>query len=210
VSGALPLFARTFLIGLAVAAPVGAMGVLCIQRTLSRGLGAGLATGLGIATADGLYAGLAAFGIAAVSQTLVAWQTPLRVLGGAVLVYLGVRTLLSSRETCGAPAIADTARSWPGLYGSAVALTLTNPMTVMAFGAIFASVGLGATPDAASAAVATAGVALGSLSWWIAVTVGVSVARKAAGERLVRVVNRASGALVTVFGLIAIASALAR
>ena len=86
----LALFARTFVIGVAVAAPVGAMGVLCAQRTLERGVGAGLATGLGIATADALFAGVAAFGVSALSEALVAWQTPLRIVGGIALVYLGL------------------------------------------------------------------------------------------------------------------------
>jgi len=88
------LFFRTFLIGLAVAAPVGAMAVLCVQRTLDSGWPAGMMTGLGIASADATYAAIAAFGVAAVSQALVAWQVPLRIVGGAVLVYLGIRALL--------------------------------------------------------------------------------------------------------------------
>ena len=69
VSGSLALFARTFVIGVAVAAPVGATGVLCIQRTLAHGWRAGMSTGAGIATADGTYAALAAFGVAAVGRT---------------------------------------------------------------------------------------------------------------------------------------------
>jgi putative LysE/RhtB family amino acid efflux pump len=201
----LALYAQTFVIGILVAAPVGAMGVLCIQRTLDRGARAGLATGLGIATADGIYASMAAFGLSALSGTLVTWQTPLRLVGGAVLVYLGVRAMLTQPKTV-ASASADPldGRGFATLYASAVGLTLTNPMTIMAFGAVFASAGLAAQPGAATAAVATAGVVSGSLAWWIVLVVVSSLARARVSDRVLAGVSRVSGALVAVFGLVAI------
>jgi putative LysE/RhtB family amino acid efflux pump len=204
----LALFARTFVIGIAVAAPVGAMGVLCIQRTLASGLRTGFATGLGIATADGTYAAIAAFGVAALSAALVAWQTPLRLVGGAVLIYLGVRSMLRKADECDLPAVADAPSSTQhaGTYLSALGLTLTNPMTIMAFGAVFASAGLVAQPGIASAATATAGIASGSLSWWLVLVTGVSLARVAAGPRLVVAVSRVSGAVIVAFGVLAIGS----
>lgn len=207
------LFARTFVIGIAVAAPVGAMGMLCVQRTLERGWRTGLATGIGIATADGVYAGLAAFGVAALSAMLVAWQSPLRLVGGAVLVYLGIRSMFAKpaaeRDPVSAPAEAPVGgASHPTTYFSAVGLTLTNPMTIMAFGAIFASAGLVAQPGVASAAVATGGVALGSLAWWVALTTGVSVARRAVGAKLVTLVSRVSAGIIGAYGLVAIGSVM--
>jgi len=204
----LSLLARTFLIGIAVAAPVGAMGVLCIQRTLASGWRSGIATGLGIATADALYAGVAAFGIAAVSSAFVAWQTPLRLVGGGALVYLGVRSIVSARASTRCEE-GPTGRAGHGsLYMQAVGLTLTNPMTIMAFGAIFATAGLTAAPTLASAAVATAGVALGSLSWWVALVAGVTLAKHGLGDRLVAWVTRASGVVIAGFGVAAIVSVL--
>ncbi len=201
------LYGRMFLIGIAVAAPVGAMGVLCIQRTLTHGWRSGMATGLGVATADGIYAALAAFGVSALSSVLVTLQTPLRLVGGVALVVLGVRAALAPTRSCDVetPSALDsggTAR----LYASAVGLTLTNPMTIMAFGAIFAGAGLSAQPGAVSAAVATAGVASGSLAWWAVLTAGVALARHAVGNRVLSGVNIASGAIVALFGLIAIGS----
>lgn len=200
--GAAALFARTFLIGIAVAAPVGAMGVLCIQRTLVHGWWAGLATGAGIATADGIYAGLAAFGIAAVSETLVAMQPALRIGGGAVLVWLGLRAIITPPAHDSAR-VADSARLGT-LYAGSVGLTLTNPMTIMAFGAVFAASGLVAQPGAGTAAVATLGVACGSLSWWVALATGTALARHAAGDKLLVWVNRASGGAIAASGLAAI------
>jgi putative LysE/RhtB family amino acid efflux pump len=198
----LVLFARTFVVGVAIAAPVGAMGVLCIQRTLARGWLAGFATGLGIATADGVYAGVAAFGVAAVSQTLLAYQAPLRIGGGLVLVWLGTRAIMSppTRNAATAP---DSAKL-SALYFSAVGLTLTNPLTIMAFAAIFAGAGLVAQPGLSTAAVATLGVASGSLAWWITLSTGTALARHGAGDSLLLWVNRVSGGVIAAFGVVAI------
>jgi len=199
------LFARTFIIGLAVAAPVGAMGLLCIQRTLDRGWIAGLATGAGVATADGIYGALAAFGVAAVSSVLVAWQTPLRLLGGAVLVYLGMRSLLSAPRSCDLEqAAAVDRRGAAALYGSGVGLTLTNPMTIMAFAAVFASAGLGTMDGPRSALVATLGVALGSFAWWVALTLVISVVRHTVSDRATHWVNRVSGGVIVLLGAAAV------
>lgn len=206
------IFARTFLIGVAIAAPVGAMGMLCIQRTLSRGWRAGIATGLGIATADGVYAGLAAFGVAAVSAVLVAWQMPLRLVGGAVLVVLGVRSLVRGSahgEDVSQSPTPDAVRPRHATdYASAVALTLANPTTIMAFGAVFASAGLVAQPGVASVAVATVGIATGSLAWWAILTAGVSLVRQSSELRFVAIASMASGFVIAVFGVLALASAV--
>jgi putative LysE/RhtB family amino acid efflux pump len=202
------LYARTFVIGIAVAAPVGAMGVLCIQRTLKRGWRAGIATGLGIATADGTYAALAAFGVAAVSATLVAMQSPLRIAGGLVLVWLGWQAIIAPPQH-EAAAGSTTAEGFGALYTSAVALTLTNPMTIMAFAAVFASAGLGSLDGWGSALVATLGVASGSLVWWVALTTGVSAVRHTVSDRGMVLVNRISGAVIVGFGVIATLAGLA-
>ena len=204
------LFARTFLIGVAVAAPVGAMGVLCIQRTLSRGWRTGMATGLGVATADGLYAALAAFGISALSGALVTWQVPLRLLGGLVLIGLGLRAALAPQQACDAQSVTNhTSLDTTGalaLYMSAVGLTLTNPMTIMAFGAIFAGAGLSAQAGASSAMVATVGVTTGSLAWWAILVTGVALARHTVSGRALGAINVVSGVVVAGFGVLAIAS----
>lgn len=205
---ALTLLARTFLIGIAVAAPVGAMGVLCIQRTLGRGPAAGYATGLGIATADATYAALAAFGMSAIAGALVSWQTPLKLVGGAVLVYLGVRSAFAGASANRAAARTETGAGPAKLYASAVALTLTNPMTIMAFAAVFASAGLVSQPTPLAAALATAGVASGSLTWWVVLVSAVRLMHHAMSESAVLVVNRVSGLVVAGFGVAAVVSAL--
>lgn len=201
ISDAAVLFARSFVIGVAVAAPVGAMGVLCIQRTLQHGWRYGAATGAGIATADGVYAALAAFGVTALTTLLVGLQAPLQIAGGAVLMWLGWRAIVTP------PAHAAAASTEPTRVGaqylSSIGLTLTNPMTVMAFGAVFASAGLADAATPRAAAVATAGVAAGSLAWWLTLVTTVALMRHAVSDHSVRVVNRASGALVAAFGAVA-------
>ena len=147
VSTSLALFARTFVIGIAVAAPVGAMGVLCIQRTLAHGWRAGLATGAGIATADGIYAGLAAFGVSVVSAVArrASDAASHRRRDRAALAWLaGDRDAAGARRCQGA----SMGPAFGPLYASAVGLTFTNPTTIMAFAAVFASAGLVAQPGA--------------------------------------------------------------
>lgn len=196
------LFARMFVIGVVVAAPVGAMGVLCIQRVLAHGWRAGLATGAGIATADAGYAALAAFGVTAVSQWMVDYQAQFRIIGGVGLIWLGWRAARTPPAHAAAAAV-DSPRLGV-LYSSAVGLTLTNPMTIMAFAAIFAGAGLVAQAGTGSALVVTLGVALGSLSWWVALSTGVWAVRHAVSERVMLIVNRVSGGLLIAFGVLAL------
>jgi putative LysE/RhtB family amino acid efflux pump len=195
------LFARMFVIGIVVAAPVGAMGILCIQRVLAHGWRAGVATGAGIATADAGYAALAAFGVTAVSQWMIAYQAPFRILGGLGLVWLGWRALRTRPAHTAAVAV-DSPRLGV-LYSSAVGLTFTNPMTIMAFAAIFAGAGLVAQAGSGSALVVTLGVAIGSLSWWVALSTGVWAVRHAVSDRAMLIVNRVSGGLLVAFGVLA-------
>ncbi len=198
----LDLFLRMVVIGVVVAAPVGAMGILVIQRVLAHGWAAGLATGAGIATADALYAAFAAFGVTVVAKFLVSFQDPLRIIGGLALVWLGGRAIRSG--VAARSADAPDSRRLGVLYSSAVGLTLTNPLTIMAFAAVFASAGLVAQAGIASAGIVTAGVALGSLAWWLALTTGVWAVRQAVSERVMLWINRISGGLLVAFGVLAV------
>ena len=222
------LFVRMMVIGLAVAAPVGAMGVLCIQRTVARGWSGGLSTGSGIATADAMFAAVAALGITAVADALVSLQAPLRIVGGVGLLWLGWRALRSAPPSSEpprmqAPGMQEPDAPHPGAsqsagalrtagplrdYVSAIGLTLANPMTIIAFAAIFAGAGLTAQPDAVQALVATAGVAVGSLVWWVALTAVVAAIRHALSDRILLWVNRVSGVMLLVFGTLAILSVI--
>lgn len=195
---------RGMIIGLSVAAPVGPMGVYCIRRTLADGRLAGLISGLGTATADACYGAVAAFGLTFISSFLVHQQSWLRLVGGAFLCYLGATTFLSK------PADRPAAIGSSGLrttYITTFGLTLTNPLTILTFAAIFAGIGAGERTGAYGAAtLLVLGVFLGSALWWFLLSSGMGFARaKLTPARLVWV-NRLSGAVIAAFGILALAS----
>lgn len=210
---------RGIIIGFSIAAPVGPIGVLCIRRTLADGRAVGLASGLGAATADAVYGSIAAFGLTAVSSVLVGQQALLRVVGGAFLCYLGARTFAA--RPAGGPAVGEpsaggtqagepaAARGLPGAYASTFFLTLTNPMTILSFAAIFAGLGLASAPATfVSAGSLVAGVFLGSAAWWLVLSTGAGAMRSRFSPAGLRWVNRVSGAIIAAFGLVALASVL--
>lgn len=193
---------RGVLIGFAIAAPVGPIGLLCIQRTLADGRLTGLATGLGAATADAVYGMVAAFGLTAISAFLVQQRLGLGLIGGAFLCYLGVRTLLAPPAQ---RAAAVTAGNRWSAYGSTFLLTLTNPMTIFSFMAVFAGVGLAASADYGRAATLVAGVFAGSAAWWLLLSGGVALLRDRITPAALRWINRAAGMILLVFGILLIA-----
>ena len=200
------LFLRGFLIGLAIAAPVGPIGVLCIRRTLADGRPVGFVSGLGAASADAVYGSVAAFGLTAISGALIAYQFGLRLVGGLFLLVLGVRTFAA--PVAERPATAG-GRGLIGAYASTFALTLTNPMTILSFAAVFAGLGIVATGrDYREAALLVGGVFTGSATWWLALSLGVGALRMRLGPSAFRWVNRLSGAVIFAFGVAVLASLL--
>ncbi len=196
------LFLRGLIIGLAIAAPVGPIGVLCINRTLSAGFAAGFSTGLGAATADGLYGAVAAFGLTAVVGAMLALQDPLRVGGGLFLVLLGI---LTWRRPPATAAKATAPSSLFAGYSTTVLLTLGNPATILSFLAIFAGLGLAEAPgDLPAALTLVAGVFLGSALWWLGLSGTGAVLRHRLPDATLRWINRLSGAVLITFGLLAL------
>jgi len=198
--GYLLLFVEGLGIGLAIAAPVGPVGVLCISRTLHHGLWIGLASGLGAAVADGVYGGIAGFGVSWVAEFLLAYQDTLRLLGGAFLLILGLRIL--ARGPAHEASHSARSDSRPVLaFTSCFLLTLTNPMTILAFVAVFAGLGLvEATTNIGTGVVLVLGVFLGSAFWWLALSGLVALLRGRVTPRILIWVNRVSGAILTGFG----------
>lgn len=193
------LLVRGLLIGFAIAAPVGPIGLLCIQRTLAYGRLTGVATGLGAASADAVYGMVAGFGLTAISGFLTGQRVWLGAIGGLFLCYLGVRTALTPPAERAASSVAGG--RWAA-YASTFALTLTNPMTIFSFMAVFAGLGLASAAGEASRAVALVlGVFLGSAAWWLLLSGGVSLFRRKMGPGLLGWVNRIAGAVIVAFGL---------
>ena len=207
------LVVRGVVIGFSIAAPVGPIGVLCIRRTLAEGRMQGLFTGLGAAAADAVYGAIAALGLTALTDALVGGQVWIRLIGGAFLLYLGMKTFVA--KPADRPAEPDgrgsgRSRGGAGLLGafaSTFVLTLTNPMTILSFVAVFAALGLGTThPDPLSAAGLVLGVFVGSALWWLTLSGATSLFRSRFDERGLRWVNRVSGAVIVAFGVASIAS----
>jgi threonine/homoserine/homoserine lactone efflux protein len=193
---------KGFSLGFLIAAPVGPIGLLCIRRTLAEGRLAGLATGLGAATADAVYGCVAGFGLTLISSMLITHAAGLRLVGGLFLCYLGVKTFLAKPGDKAAP---DKGRGLTGAYASTFFLTLTNPLTILSFVAIFAGMGL-ANPSGnyLSAGVFVLGVFLGSACWWLLLSAGVSLLRGKFTPQALVWVNRISGAIISGFGLYAL------
>lgn len=199
------LFFRGLVIGFSIAAVVGPIGMLCIQRTLHNGFLYGLVTGLGAATADGLYGSVAGFGLTALATFLIAQLTWIRLIGGLFLVYMGIRTMLTRPAERAANAPAHT---FVGAYFSTLLLTLTNPLTILSFAAIFAGIGLGGGGKNSlfNALLVVCGVFLGSALWWCLLTGGLSLLRGKFTARWLLWVNRISGSMILLFGVVALLS----
>lgn len=189
-------------LGLLLAAPVGPIGLLCLRRSIASGMAAGLATGLGAATADAIYAAAAAFALGAAAP-LLAQAGWLRLVGGVALIGLGLHDMIAR---AGPPA-PPTLRRELGAYAGAVLLTLANPATILTFAAVI--VGFGLVPDLATngeRGLFVAGVFLGSALWWVVLS--------GAGSRLgawlpaaaIVWTRRIAGAVLAAFGLLAVAA----
>ncbi|RJP52051.1 MAG: LysE family translocator [Anaerolineaceae bacterium] len=193
------LLLQGLLLGFSIAAPVGPIGVLCIRRTLADGRLAGFLSGLGAATADMLYGAIAAFGLTAVMSLLVSAQPWLRAVGGLFLLYLGIRTFFAKPASESAPARSTGLFS---AYASTFLLTVTNPMTILAFLGIFSAIlPSNGTTDAASSASLVLGVFLGSAFWWLALSGLVGLFRERFTPVWMQWVNRVSGVVITVFAI---------
>jgi threonine/homoserine/homoserine lactone efflux protein len=191
------VFAQALLIGLSIAAPVGPIGLLVIQRTLLHGRATGLATGFGAAAADALYGAVGAFGVSRLIQALQGARVPLALGGGAFMLWLAWRTWQAAPPERAA-AVTD-ARGLAGAFAGTFLLTLSNPATIFSFIAIFGS--LGARGPVSSPWPMIAGVLVGSALWWLFLCAVVGRLRARFDARWQRRVNMASAVLLAAFAL---------
>ncbi len=198
---------RGFVLGFTIAAAVGPVSLLVIRRTLAEGRIVGLVSGLGVATADGMYGAIAAFGLTAITQVLVDARPALGLAGGGFLLWLAWKTVRADPHD---PATAPPRRGGlAGAYLSILGLTLTNPMTILSFGALFAGLGV-AGGDTVGSVLITVGVLLGSTAWWVVLTSIVSIVRTRITTLWIRRINIASGLLIGAFAVVSIVSVTVR
>ena len=197
-------FIKGIVIGFAIAAPVGPIGILCIKRTLIGGRLSGFFTGVGAAFADAAYGCIGAFGLAAIANFLLGMEVWLKVIGGLFLLYLGIKTFLEK------PAQDRSDVKELGYFkdfATTLLLTFTNPMTILSYMAILAGLGIGDTRENySSAGLLVLGVFLGSLVWWIILAEFITLFRKKMSEKIFRYVNRTAGTIIIIFGLFSLAS----
>lgn len=201
----IPIFLKGAIMGFSIAAPVGPIGVLCIQRTLSRGMLSGFVSGLGAATADGFYGMIAAVGLSSISSILISGQALLRGGGGAFLVYLGIKAFRSGSSRVKVPESGSASGTLLRAYLSTFALTITNPMTIITFTAIFTGLGIGSSIGGIARASAMAfGFFCGSAAWWLVLSGISGFLRTKVKDAMMPVINKVSGTVIIAFGLLAI------
>src|SRR5262245_38954545 len=194
------LIIQGVLIGFVVAVPVGPLGLLCINRALGRGPLCGLFSGLGVATADALAASLAARGISLLSGFLIEQQVPLRLAGGMFLCYLGWDMFQARPRGYPPP---SNVTGLINAYATTFLLTISNPVTILSFVAIYAGWHVPSLNGRYfAAALLGLGVFIGSGLWWIGLFVGMTTFRDSFNLRAVKWVQRISGALIACFGIV--------
>ncbi len=196
-------------VGIVIAVPVGPVGVMCVRRTIFQGKLSGFVSGLGAATADALFGFIAAFGLTFVSDWLIGYQQWLRVAGGCYLLYVGGAALIAPHENVlqSKPDAESLFRD----YLSAFALTLTNPITILAFLGIFSAVGLtGEDATLERASVLVLGVWLGSLLWWLGLAYGLGSLFRSFEPHHLAWINRGSGMILLISGAALIAVPILR
>ncbi len=194
-------FLKGLAIGAIIAMPFGAVGMLCLGRAITMGLRVGLLSGMGAAAADAFYGAVAAFGLTFISDFLAEHAKILQIAGGLFLIGMGLRLALSKAAP---KPLEAPKRRYAGAFVSVFLLTLTNPMTMVGFLAIFAGFGLGqAEARAAEATSVVAGVFFGSMVWWAAIAFGGKLLRYRLLAHM-RTIKRVSGWLIAAFGLWAV------
>jgi threonine/homoserine/homoserine lactone efflux protein len=192
-------FLKGIAVGAIIAVPVGPVGIFCLRKTIFEGKLAGLVSGVGAASADAFFGVIAAFGLTFISKWLFGYEGLLRAAGGCYLVYAGAHALVATPR-----GLADEQSDPETLlrnFLSTFALTLTNPITIVAFLGIFEALGLsGAHATFFRAWVLVAGVWTGSFLWWLALSLGISMFRRSIGSRQMLWISRGSGAILFMSG----------
>ena len=194
------LFIKGLIVGFCLAAPVGPIAAICVQRTISKRWLSGILSGMGAAAADAVYGAIAAFGATIISEFLITEHEWLQKVGGVILLVLGARLLLMR------PVERQNGTQNRGLAGdflSTFVLTLTNPMTFVAFAAIFATMGIGAVHGRPMLTIElVGGVFVGSAAWWVILCAGAFALRRHFDFKKLVLVNRATGVFVIAVGLV--------
>lgn len=198
---------KGILVGIIVSAPMGPIGVLCIQKTVNKGKFIGFFSGMGAATADTFYAILATFGVTYITDFLNKNQLMFQIVGIVVLLFLGFRMIFNNPIKQYRYYRSGTKKkNFFKDYISVFFLTISNPLTIIFFGAAFTMLGLFNTPKniANSNYLLVLGIFIGASSWWFFLTSLVDKFRKRFRLRNILVMNRLSGIIIVVLSFVAV------
>jgi threonine/homoserine/homoserine lactone efflux protein len=187
------VFLSAAAVGFTLAAPIGPMALLLMRRALTRGWSAAMITGLGIATGDAIYGAVGALGLASIGAFLAAHAQPIHIAAGAVLFAVGVQTLLKRGD--------QAASSERGEFVRTVVLTLTNPMTIVAYAAATTFLSPPATFDPHFVTDVVLGVFSGSVAWWIVLVTVTTSLRRVIRPNVRRAIDMASGVFLMACGV---------
>jgi threonine/homoserine/homoserine lactone efflux protein len=203
----LTLFAQGMLVGITLAAPIGPIALVCIQRALSGGRWHGIASGLGVATADAFYAAITVFWITLLSGFLLEWQWIFRVAGGIAL--LGVGCWLFRTVPTEVPGSAD-GNSYTKDFAATLALTLANLLTIVFFVTVLPGFGVFSGGSFVPAAVFVLGIFAGEAVWWIAISWILGSLHMTLTRARLTLINRCAGLVIIAFGIALVLSAFIR
>ena len=198
-------------IGILVAAPIGPVNLICVQRTLAYGSLNGFFSGLGGAVGDCVFAAISAFGLTAVAQLIEGYSIPLKLVGGLILIGYGIYNFRAQvtdpREGCPVETKAEGDSTLGAAIAGTFALTITNPATLIGFAALFAAFGsiYGQEASFGAATAAVLGVFIGSTIWWFAITTLTGTFHRHIDEKAMRRINHISGVIVVIFGVVVLA-----
>lgn len=200
------ILVKSIVLGFSVAIPIGPIGIICIRKTLLYGKKASLATGLGASLADGFFAFVAAFSVKVIAHWFFIFRSPIEIIGGIFIIYLGLKSFKKIYSEL--PVISENKNSYIGNFISAFLLTLTNPITLITFTLLFANFGLGKQTGYFIPGLTVAGVCIGSMAWWIALTFGVDFLKSKFTHNTLNTITRATGFILILLGILSLLSGL--
>jgi len=195
------LILKGIIVGVSVSAPLGPLGILCIQRTINKGFLSGFVSGLGAAVADILYASVAGFGISIIADFLKLHEDVIRGLGGIIVLIVGIM-IFRSNPVKQIRQQKTQKRSYVSDFISSIFITITNPLTIVFFGAVFAGFGLDQATTMNPILLTLAGIFAGALLWWMSLSIAVNIFRSKIRLRNLYWINKITGVLVAIFGIL--------
>lgn len=207
------LVATGFGFGFIAAAPIGAVNIICIRRTLHYGPINGFLSGLGAAMGDGFFAMLVAFGFTSLSDLIAGHRHSLELAGGIILMAYAAYALFTKppirRIEAKGEQVEEQTTGFLSAAASTFGLTIINPATFFFFAAIAATLSSTIPPNAptyAAAGTFVLSVIMGSTTWWAVIVSITYFAHRQIGDRSITVINRVTGLLIGLFGIAVLAN----